>query len=155
MACGFTIITCSFTVWRGLLGSDTCGMRRDLVARSWSVVGFRKWAVRYRSGLTVGSAVVVVVAFIVVLLRGAAWLYGPGLRRLTPDQQAIAIDDMRGRLIQVGAGLLAAGALVYTALNFRLSREGHVTDRYQRPSSNSGPTAWTCGWARSMRWSAS
>jgi hypothetical protein len=51
---------------------------------------------------------------------------------LTPDQQVSAIDATRGRLIQFGAGLLAFGAFVYTALNFRLSREGHVTDRYTK-----------------------
>jgi len=39
---------------------------------------------------------------------------------------------MRGYLIQAGAGVLAFGALVYTALNFRLSREGHVTDWYTK-----------------------
>ena len=95
-------------------------------------MGSRRWVRRYRAGLTVGSAAVVVAAFTVLLLRGAAWLYGPGLRSLTPDQQVTAIDDVRGRLIQLGAGLLAAGALVYTALNFQLSREGHVTDRYTK-----------------------
>jgi hypothetical protein len=39
---------------------------------------------------------------------------------------------MRGYLIQAGAGVLAFGALVYTARNFTLSREGHVTDRYTK-----------------------
>src|SRR5262249_47441889 len=34
------------------------------------------------------------------------------------------------RLLTLGAGIFAAGALVYTARNFRLSREGQVTDRY-------------------------
>ena len=96
-------------------------------------VGSRRWVRRYRAGLTVGSAVaVVVVAFAVLLLRGAGWLYGPSLRALTPDQQVTAIDDVRGRLIQLGAGLLALGALVYTARTFALSREGHVTDRYTK-----------------------
>jgi hypothetical protein len=107
-------------------------MSRDLAHRSRSAAGFRAWARRYRVGITVGSAVVVVAAFIVLLLRGAAWLYGPGLRGLTPNQQVTAVDNMRGRLIQLGAGLLAAGALVYTSLNFRLSRESHVTDRYTK-----------------------
>jgi hypothetical protein len=35
-------------------------------------------------------------------------------------------------MLQFGAGLLAAGALVYTALTFRLSRESQVTDRYTK-----------------------
>ena len=95
-------------------------------------VGSRRWIRHYRAGLTVGTVAVAVAAFAVLLLRGAGWLYGPGLHRLTPDQQVTAIDDVRGRLIQLGAGLLAAGALVFTARNFWLSREGHVTDRYTK-----------------------
>ena len=74
----------------------------------------------------------VVVAFVVLLWRGAGWLYGPGFHGLKSEQQVTAIDDVRGRLIQLGAGLLAAGALVYTARNFALSRESHVTDRYTK-----------------------
>src|SRR5262249_13509577 len=48
-------------------------------------------------------------------------------------------DAARGRLLTLGAGLLAAGALIFTALNFRLSRrtlelfeQGQVTDRYTK-----------------------
>ena len=41
-----------------------------------------------------------------------------------------AMDAARGRLLTLGAGIFAGGALMYTARNFRLSREGHVTDRY-------------------------
>jgi uncharacterized protein YjbI with pentapeptide repeats len=54
-----------------------------------------------------------------------------------------ARDAARGRLLTLGAGLFAAGALVFTALNFRLSRrsfevtsalteQGQVTERYTR-----------------------
>jgi hypothetical protein len=61
-----------------------------------------------------------------------------------------ALDNARGRLLTLGAGLLAAGALVFTALNFRLLRrnseqadqwqrrthelteQGQVTDRYTK-----------------------
>ena len=45
---------------------------------------------------------------------------------------AAARDAARGRLLTLGAGLLAAGALVFTARNFILSREGQVTDRYTK-----------------------
>jgi hypothetical protein len=38
----------------------------------------------------------------------------------------------RGRLLQLGAGLFAVAALVYTAKNFTLSREGQMTDRYTK-----------------------
>ena len=37
-----------------------------------------------------------------------------------------ARDAARGRLLTLGAGLLAAGALLFTARNFTLSREGQV-----------------------------
>jgi hypothetical protein len=43
-----------------------------------------------------------------------------------------ARDAARGRLVGFGAGLFAAGALVYTARNFSLSRQGQVTDRYTK-----------------------
>jgi uncharacterized protein YjbI with pentapeptide repeats len=43
-----------------------------------------------------------------------------------------ARDAVRGRLLQLAAGLFVAGALVYTARNFILSREGQVTDRYTK-----------------------
>jgi uncharacterized protein YjbI with pentapeptide repeats len=43
-----------------------------------------------------------------------------------------ARDAARGRLLTLGAGLFAAGALVFTARNFALSREGQVTDRYTK-----------------------
>ena len=41
-------------------------------------------------------------------------------------------DAARGRLLTLGAGLFAAGALAYTARTFGLSREGQVTDRYAK-----------------------
>ena len=43
-----------------------------------------------------------------------------------------ARDAARGRLLTLGAGLLAAGALLFTARTFTLSREGQVTDRYTK-----------------------
>ena len=68
--------------------------------------------------------------------------YGPDLIArhdvgpVTGPQRAIQLlqarDAARGRLLTLGAGLFAAGALIYTALNFRLSREGQVTDRYTK-----------------------
>jgi Pentapeptide repeats (8 copies) len=50
-----------------------------------------------------------------------------------------ARDAARGQLLALGAGLFAAGALIFTARNFTLSRrafelteQGQVTDRYTR-----------------------
>jgi len=49
------------------------------------------------------------------------------------------VDNVRGRLLTLGAGLFAAAALVFTARNFTLSRrtfelteQGQVTDRYTK-----------------------
>ena len=63
---------------------------------------------------------------------GPGWLDHATLYRLTPVEQETAIDAFRGRIIQVGVGILAGGAFVFTALNYRLSREGHVTDRFTK-----------------------
>src|SRR5215471_359552 len=50
-----------------------------------------------------------------------------------------ARDAARGRLLTLAAGLFAAGALTFTALNFTLSRrtlelteQGQVTERYTK-----------------------
>ncbi len=43
-----------------------------------------------------------------------------------------ARDAARGRLLTLGAGLLAAGALWFTARNLAMYREGQVTDRYTK-----------------------
>ena len=60
---------------------------------------------------------------------------GP-LRTLRLQQ---ARDAARGRLLTLGAGLFAAGALIFTAQNYRLARQtlnvteqGQVTDRYTK-----------------------
>jgi Pentapeptide repeats (8 copies) len=67
-----------------------------------------------------------------LLVPGADWLarhdVGPAHASLLPT----ARDAARGRLLTLGAGLLAAGALLFTARNFILSREGQVTDRYTK-----------------------
>ena len=61
----------------------------------------------------------------------ADWLATHDLGQVTgPLQLQRARDAARGRLLTYGAGLFAAGALIFTARNFTLSREGQVTDRY-------------------------
>jgi Pentapeptide repeats (8 copies) len=62
----------------------------------------------------------------------AGWLarHDVGSAKGLPLQTAR--DAARGRLLTLGAGLLAASALVFTARNFTLSREGQVTDRYTK-----------------------
>jgi hypothetical protein len=91
-----------------------------------------RWYRCHRTAVIVGAAVVALALFALLLWRGPDWLDSAGLRGLIPVQQQTAVDVDRSHIIQLGAGLLAAGALVYTGLNFRLSREGHVTDRYTK-----------------------
>ena len=42
----------------------------------------------------------------------------------------MARDTARGRVLALGAGLLATGALLFTARRFALARDGRVTGRY-------------------------
>jgi uncharacterized protein YjbI with pentapeptide repeats len=80
------------------------------------------------------AAVAVVLAAWALLVPVADWLarHDVGAVRgpLRTMRLQTARDAARGRLLTLGAGLFAIGALVYTARNYRLSREGQVTDRY-------------------------
>ena len=91
-----------------------------------------RWFKRHRAAVVIPIAVVVAAAFVALPWQGAAWLDAARLRGLTSVQRESAIDAIRGRLLQLGAGLVIAGGLVYTGLTFRLNREGHVTDRYTK-----------------------
>ena len=69
----------------------------------------------------------------------ADWLAHHDVGPAKPALLQTARDAARGRLLTLGAGLFAAGALVFTALNFNLSRrtfelteQGQVTDRYTK-----------------------
>lgn len=62
----------------------------------------------------------------------ADWLAHHDVGTATELLHETALDNARGRLLTLGAGLLAAGALLFTARNFTLSREGQVTDRYTK-----------------------
>jgi len=81
-----------------------------------------------------GVAAVVLAAAIVwaVFVPLADWLAHHDVGSARPALLQTARDAARGRLLTLAAGLFAAGALVFTALNFGLSREGQVTDRYTK-----------------------
>jgi hypothetical protein len=93
----------------------------------------KRWAWSPGARWLAGIAAAVLAAAIVwaLLVPLADWLarhdVGSSKASLTT-----ARDAARGRLLTLGAGLLAAGALVFTARNFILSREGQVTDRYTK-----------------------
>jgi Pentapeptide repeats (8 copies) len=83
----------------------------------------------------VGGIAVVVLALIIVwvlFVPAADWLARHDVGSAKGSVHETAVDNARGRLLTLGAGLFAAGALVFTARNFTLSREGQVTDRYTK-----------------------
>ena len=81
-----------------------------------------------------GIAVVVLALAIVwaLFVPVADWLAHHDVGSVKGSLHETAVDNARGRLLTLGAGLFAAGALVFTARNFTLSREGQVTDRYTK-----------------------
>ena len=82
----------------------------------------------------IGIAVIVLALAIVWVLfvPAADWLAYHDVGSARGPLHETALDNARGRLLTLGAGLFAAGALVFTARNFALSREGQVTDRYTK-----------------------
>jgi uncharacterized protein YjbI with pentapeptide repeats len=99
-----------------------------------------------RTRWTIGviAAVVVVLAIgWVVLVPTADWLATHDVGSVTGPLRTLRLqtarDVARGRLLTLGAGLFAAGALIFTARNYRLGRltlevteQGQVTDRYTK-----------------------
>jgi hypothetical protein len=68
----------------------------------------------------------------VLFVPAADWLAHLDVGSAKGPLLQTARDDARGRLLTLGAGLFAAGALIFTARNFTLSREGQVADRYTK-----------------------
>ena len=91
--------------------------------------------------LAVGIVAVVLALAVawVLFVPAADWLARHDVGSAHGVLLQTARDDARGRLLTLGAGLLAAGALLFTARNFTLSRrtfelteQGQVTDRYTK-----------------------
>jgi len=113
----------------------------------------KSWAdwprgIRWLAG---GAIVVLALAFVWALFVPLAdWLARQDVGSATGPLHETAVDNARGRLLTLGAGLVAAFALVFTALNFNLLRrnsgqadqwqrrthelteQGQVTDRYTK-----------------------
>jgi hypothetical protein len=68
----------------------------------------------------------------VLFVPAADWLAHYDVGSVKGSLYETAVDNARGRLLTLGAGLFAAGALVFTGRSFSLSREGQVTDRYTK-----------------------
>ena len=95
----------------------------------------RRAAWPQRVGWLAGGIAAVVLALAiawVLFVPGADWLARHDVASARGPLLQTARDAARGRLLTLAAGLFAVGALVYTARNFALSREGHVTDRYTK-----------------------
>ncbi len=96
----------------------------------------RRWAalpkgMRWMVGVFV--AVIVALGIVWVLFVPAAgWLAHLDAGSAKGSQLQTARDAAQGRLLTLGAGLFAVGALIFTARNYTLSREGQVTDRYTK-----------------------
>jgi hypothetical protein len=102
----------------------------------------RRWAALPRGirWLTVIAAAVAGLAVVWALFVPLAdWLAHHDVGSAKGPLLQTARDAARGRLLTLVAGLFAVGALVFTALNFTLSRrtfelteQGQVTDRYTK-----------------------
>ena len=88
------------------------------------------------SGLLVAAVVVVAAAVYVIFWPVSDLIARHDVGAITGRGYGAALqaarDAARGRLVAFGAGLFAAGALIYTARNFSLARQGQVTDRYTK-----------------------
>jgi Pentapeptide repeats (8 copies) len=82
------------------------------------------------------AVVVLVLAIVWVLFVPVAdWLAHHDVGTATGSLHETALDNARDRLLTLGAGLLAAGALLFTALNFNLlRRSSEKADQWQRRS---------------------
>ena len=105
--------------------------------RMWNRWAALPQGARWLTGIAV---VVLAVAVVWVLFVPAADLLAHhDVGSVKGSLHETALDNARGRLLTLGAGLFAAGALWFTARSFTLSRrtfelteQGQVTDRYTK-----------------------
>ena len=76
-----------------------------------------RWLVGAIAIVVLGPAIVWV-----VFVPAADWLAHHDVGSAKGSLRETAVDNARGRLLTLGAGLFAAGALVFTARNFTVSR---------------------------------
>ena len=89
------------------------------------------WGIAMAIGV-IAIAVLVAAVSWWLLVPAADWLARHDVGSAKGELLQTARDAARGRLLTLGAGLFAAGVLVYTARTFRVSREGQVADRYTK-----------------------
>ena len=110
-------------------------LRSRLERSAWSrwaaPLSEHPWAIR----MTMAWIAVGVIAAAVswwLLVPVTDWLAHHDVGSASGSLLQTARDAARARLLTLGAGLFAAGALVYTSQNSRLSRQALVTDRYTK-----------------------
>ncbi len=95
----------------------------------------KRWAVWLRGNRWLAGIAAVMLGLAiawVLFVPIADWLAHHDVGSVKGSLHETAVDNARGRLLTLAAGLFAAGALAFTARNFTLSREGQVTDRYTK-----------------------
>ena len=89
-------------------------------------------SVRWLAG-GIAAVILAVAVTWVLFVPTADWIARHDVGSASGALHETALDNARGRLLTLGAGLLAAGALVFTALNFKLlRRNSEQTDRWQQ-----------------------
>lgn len=93
----------------------------------------RQELARFRWPLTGLAAVVVVLAYVLVIPQWfVGWELGAAARTLTAADRAKAINDVRSTLLQgVGGAVILLGAY-FTYRQLQTAREGQVTERFTR-----------------------
>ena len=99
-----------------------------------------RWAARPRAiRWAIGGIAAVVLVFVVawfLFVPVADWLARHDVGSAAGPLHETALDNARGRLLTLGAGLVAAGALIFTALNFSLlRRNSQQADQWQQQAS--------------------
>src|SRR5580693_394103 len=119
-----------------MLTDTALGNRTEIADGDAKRLRLKRW-VAWPQGtrwLIGGIAVLVLAAALswALVVPAADWLARHDVGSAKGPLLQTARDAARGRLLTLGAGLFAAGALLFTARNFTLSREGQVTDRYTK-----------------------
>ncbi len=101
-----------------------------------------RWAAWLRQNRWLAGIAAVVLGLAiawVLFVPVADWLAHHDVGSVKGPLHETAMDNARGRLLTLAAGVAAAGALIFTARNFTLSRrtfelteQGQVTDRYTK-----------------------
>ncbi|HEX3964690.1 MAG TPA: hypothetical protein VHZ03_49920 [Trebonia sp.] len=95
----------------------------------------KPWATWLRSTWWLAGTVAAVLLVVLVwalFVPVPDWLAHHDVGSVTGPLHETALDNARGRLLTLSAGLVALVALIFTARTFHLSREGRVTGRYTK-----------------------